>query len=287
MDDVVWCEEVTKGVECEWEAEPGTKPPRCTKHAKKKRSLKSVPEESPKCPEETINGFPCSMPPRSGRADGRCAVHGRMADGHKLGNPNPKCKGKRRGKPCSVYVIKGTDFCTDHSSADPKERARIRAETAAKRETGNDRFVALLTGDLAVEELTDEELLRGWPIPSDGDRSGRPPSKIPLAVHKRCTQELFKRADEKLKEGLIEAVEVMKGLMSNEDSTPADRIKAATWIYERVRGKIPDVIQHVQERPFEVVFTKVEAGRRVQSERTSGTAALESYVDAEEVDEDE
>ena len=282
MDDVVWCEEVTKGVECEWEAEPDTTPPRCTKHA-----------VVPKCPDTTVDGFPCTRPPKKGRDDGKCSVHGRMADGHKQGNPNPRCTGTRRGKTCTHYAVRGLLYegrpvCSEHSNPDPAVRARLKAQALAKRETGNDRFAALLSGELAVEALTDEELLRGWPIPSNGSRIGRPPSKIPLSVHKRCTQELFKRADEKLKEGLIEAVEVMKGLMNDEDSTPADRIKAATWIYERVRGKIPDVVQHVQERPFEVVFTKVEATRRVRSERTEGTAALESYVDAEEVgDEDE
>lgn len=284
---VTWCEELTAGVECEWEADPDTKPPRCKDHMKKKRALKSVSEESPKCPDTTVDGFPCKSKVNPKRTDGRCTPHGRMADGHKAGNPNPKCKGCRRGVPCTMYAIKGEDFCKHHIHPDPAVRRQLAAEHDAKRETGNDRFAALLAGKLAVEELTDEELLRGYPLPSDGQRSGRPPSKIPMAIHKRCVQELFHRADEKLKESLLDAIGVMQDIMHDNqpDSivSPADKMKAATWIYERVRGKIPEVVQHVQEKPFETIMTKVEATRRVRSERVSGTAALESYVDAEEV----
>lgn len=244
-------------------------------------------DKRPKCTATTLDGFPCEKVTL--KNDPMCQLHAKMRDGIPVGNPNPRCTGMRKGKPCTRFGIKGSDppVCVAHSDPDPAVRARIRAEINAKRMTNNDRLIDLIAGRLRVEELTDEELVLGYPLPSSGRREGLPPTNIPLAIHKRCTQEWFKRADNKLKESLVDAVEVMQKMMHSDLSTPGERIKAATWIYERVRGKIPDVVQHVQERPFEVVFTKVEATRRVRSERTSGTLALEpSYVDAEEVGEE-
>jgi hypothetical protein len=163
--------------------------------------------------------------------------------------------------------------------ASPEARKRMREEGRAKGITKSPRFQALLLGDLAVEDLTDEELLRGYPEPEKGfSRAGRPPGLIPLKVHNRMVSELFKRADDLLRANLLEAVETMTKIAQDTDLEPKDRIKAATWVYERVRGKMPDIVQHTQDKPFEVVFEKMEIGKRsVSSERVS----LEDYAEAE------
>src|SRR5882757_3368756 len=109
-DDVIWCGKVVEGVECEWEAEPNTKPSRCKNHMSA-RALKLVPKEPRSCPDMTANHFPCKGRVDPKRVDGRCPAHGRRVDGLPVGNPNSKCEGLRYDKRCTLYPIKGTRFC--------------------------------------------------------------------------------------------------------------------------------------------------------------------------------
>lgn len=126
----------------------------------------------------------------------------------------------------------------------------------------NPRMMALMTNEIAIEDLDDEELARGMCRNENGQFPKRQPSTIPKAMYDRMIRELFERSDEKLREGLIDAVEAMTKMMTNEEVDASTRLKAATWVFERLRGKTPDVVKVTQEKPFEQVLNHVHRGPR-------------------------
>lgn len=121
------------------------------------------------------------------------------------------------------------------------------------------RVQALLDGEIAVEDLDDEELARGYPRASDGSFRC-PPNVVPRVLHDRMVRELFSRAGAKLKQDLVKSVETMTEIAGNKELDPAVRIKAAQWVIERVMGKTPDVQVNVEEKRYEKVFERIYRG---------------------------
>jgi len=132
------------------------------------------------------------------------------------------------------------------------------------------RFQKLCQGIITAEDLDDEELARGQCRGKDGRFSNNVPRMIPKSVHDRMVNELFKRADEKLKSNLIEMVNTMTEIAKGPAYEPADRIKAATWVFERVRGKNPDIIVHQQDKPWEIALSAIATGTRAESRMARG-----------------
>jgi hypothetical protein len=140
-----------------------------------------------------------------------------------------------------------------------------------------------MSGEMTVEELDDDEILEGKFRDVNGKLTGRPPAVIPREVHEKMTAELFRRADNKLKARLFEVLDSMTEIAADEDGVyeAKDRIRAGMWVVERIQGKTPDIVKVTQERPFEVMYTKIAAGAR----STRGSSALE--LESEEIEEAE
>jgi hypothetical protein len=102
------------------------------------------------------------------------------------------------------------------------------------------RYEAFLDGTLTVEDLDDEELLKGQLRDKDGQFRGRPPLMIPRAFHVKLTQELLHRAEGKIREHFNEAMQVFIDVMNNPRVRPQDRLYAAQYVWERMAGKIPE-----------------------------------------------
>jgi hypothetical protein len=117
------------------------------------------------------------------------------------------------------------------------------------------RWQALLDGDLAVEDLDDEELLRGKLRRADGKISAKGPREIPRQLHERLMRELKHRMDNKFAEHLDEAIETVLEIMRDgegAETTEFDvngrplsrekggtkRLAAATLVIERIMGKV-------------------------------------------------
>lgn len=237
------------------------------------------------------DGFQCTRDALLNTVPPRCKIHHKIDNGEQanIGNPNPKCKGTRQGKRCTQFAMKGKDFCNRHISDDPAERKQFKAEQKAKELTTNPRFQDLLTGKLSIEELDDEELLRGYPKHPEygfGWGSGRPPSMIPRALHDRMVSELFKRADQQLKESLLDVVTTMTTIAKDPGFEAKDRIKAAQWVFERIRGKVPDVVQFKQDKPFEIIMEGIVTGPRSQHVRGAEAPQLEADVEEGEWEEE-
>ena len=128
----------------------------------------------------------------------------------------------------------------------------------------NTRMLMLMQGDINVEDLDDEELAKGMCRNPDGSFPRRQPELIPKMMYDRMQRELFARADEGLRESLLEAVTSIANIATDGQVDAGQRFKAATWLFERLRGKTPDVVQVSQQKPYETVLDSVHRGPRVQ-----------------------
>lgn len=182
-------------------------------------------------------------------------------------------KTKRSGQQCKQKAQNYSGHCGIHGGAlHPLDKV---GETHLSREA------LYAAGRLDVAEMTDEELARGQVRKDDGTWSNL--HRIPATVFRAAQAELFKRADQKLQESLIDVVGTMTEIANSSAYEPEVRVRAATWVYERVRGKNPDVVIHTQDKPFEIMMTDMvlSGGSRAESRAQRG---IESAVDAEVIE---
>lgn len=105
-------------------------------------------------------------------------------------------------------------------------------------------------------------------------------------LYDKLAEELFERTDEKLRSGLLDAVDTMLEVMRDGDD--AQRLRAATYVFERMRGKTPDVVEISQSKPFQVVLERVVSGpRRKRVDAARAPAEDGEVQDAELVEEDD
>lgn len=276
-----WCET------CDNEALPDTVPAACEEC----REKAAMPSRDGKCEGRTKFDKPCSYNAIEGEK--LCDIHKKAKAGTHQFQTARNCRYKtQKGRPCPSKAARGYRECPDHIE-DPEARAKERKRIKVEKVTGSSRLKALLLGEMSVEDLTDEEILQGKFLDRNGKMSGRPPAVIPREMHEKMTAELFRRAEGKMKSRLFDVIETMTQIAAGEEDgegnqryEPKDRIKAAIWVAERLMGKLPEVVTHKQERPFEVMYTNISAGAR--STRGSSALQVESEVveEAEIVDED-
>lgn len=206
---------------------------------------------------------------------GYALCNGIVSPFNSRGEKNPDNK-TGEPRPCNAKAINYSGFCSRHGGMlHPLDRKRIDWANAP-------REVLWKFGKLPVEELDDEELSRGQIRKADGSWTDN--RSVSADVHDAMVKKLFERADTKLKENLLVAVDTMAEIARGTAYEPADRIKAAQWMYERVRGKVPTEVVLTQDKPFEVVLTDMlTGGSRAESRRQRGIE--EGVVDAEFIDE--
>lgn len=130
------------------------------------------------------------------------------------------------------------------------------------------RTAKLISGELDVDELDDEELARGYCKDKRGNFGGRPPVVIPRVLFNRMQRELFKRFDEKLKSGLVDALDVILNIARDPDVDATNRRQAAQYVIDRVMGKTPEKVTVVQEDPWETIINGVMRDGVVEETRT-------------------
>lgn len=179
-------------------------------------------------------------------------------------------------RPCKAKAINYSGFCSRHGGMlHPLDRKRIDWDQAP-------REIKWKFGKLSVDELDDEELARGQIRKADGTWTDN--NYVSAEVHDKMIKKLFERSDAMLRENLLKAVETFAEIASGTAYEPADRLKAAEFIFTRLRGKVPTEVVLTQEKPFEVVLTDVlTGGSRAESRRARGIE--EGIVDAEFVEE--
>jgi hypothetical protein len=173
-----------------------------------------------------------------------------------------------------------------YAAIEERERNMRRAAAMTRSE-------ALRLGFITVEDLDDEEILRGRckevaNVDHNGDPvayrfpQGKAPA-LPQDLYEALAAEHKKRMNEKLRQISDRALETMVEVMDDKTAEPADRFKASQYLFERVVGKTPDkVAVTVEKAPWEEVFEGIAQSTRGQSRRLRGQE--QPTIDAEVVD---
>lgn len=115
------------------------------------------------------------------------------------------------------------------------------------------------TWDEFVGALTPEELARGQLMDKHGGFVGRPPSFVPRAFHDACIRELLGRGRQLYKESYVKAIQAMTGIAESQTAKESDRIKAATFVIERLEGKVPDKLEVSVADPWQQLISGIIA----------------------------
>lgn len=206
-----------------------------------------------------------------------------------------------QGTGCRRRAVNYSGWCQAHGGklhpldkvVDPRRTGMLRDQLGIGAEPGPGnvtseatlarmtRWQKLLSGVIKVEDLDDEELARGMCRDANGSFTGSPPRMVPKDMHDRMVRELFQRADQTLREGLLDAAGSIVEIARGSAYEPADRIKAATWLWERLRGKVADVVVHTQDKPWEMVLSNISGGSRAASRAARGVADEEEILEAQ------
>ncbi|QOC56237.1 hypothetical protein SEA_SIENNA_92 [Gordonia phage Sienna] len=179
------------------------------------------------------------------------------------------------GRPCKAKAINMSGFCSRHGGAlCPLDRKRINWDTVP-------RHIKFKYGRLPVDDLDDEELARGQIRKPDGSWTQN--KSVSADIHNAMIAKLFDRSDEMLRENLLKAVETFAEIATGTAYEPADRLKAAEFIFTRLRGKVPTEIKLGIDKPFEKVLDAVLVGGNRSDSRAARATGLDDYLDADVV----
>jgi hypothetical protein len=170
---------------------------------------------------------------------------------------------RRRKKPPKPAVAEANAQVVDlfggsHPRTDPdqqvpqndpkKPRTRIRV---GRRFTELD--AKIRSGEITMREfvamLEPDELVRGRLKDKNGNFSGAPPKWVPSEFHAECVRELLRRGQVMYRENFLDAIKVFTDIAKDVTVDPAQRLKAAQYVWERVEGKVPDRVEVAAAQP--------------------------------------
>lgn len=125
-----------------------------------------------------------------------------------------------------------------------------RRPTKPRKQTRIDttRLDLLLSGELSISDLDDEEIRRMQLRNAQGDFRGRAPLYIPREMAMAFRQEFFVRFQRDMNEAVPDAMRAISEMVNSRHLMPGDstRLRAAELVLERVFGKVTqNVDQHV------------------------------------------
>lgn len=111
---------------------------------------------------------------------------------------------------------------------------------------------AIRAGKVPWEVLDDEEVSRGKLRDANNGWTGRGPDLLPRMLVQEQLRRVKERYDEKIRSRVLSLLDHHLAIAENEDASEADRLRAITYLTERVFGKIPDKLEMVAEvKPWE------------------------------------
>jgi hypothetical protein len=136
------------------------------------------------------------------------------------------------------------------------------AERRIVSERNLDRAHKFVHGYFEVAELSDEEVFGSYVLNDDGTKVSV--NTLAEKFRSKFSRELGRRINDYLRRKAPRAVEIMFQLADSDFVEPGDRIKAATWIAERVIGKTPEVLMLGNaDKPYEAIFeSSIETSTR-------------------------
>lgn len=114
------------------------------------------------------------------------------------------------------------------------------------------------SGKIPWTELDNDELSRGQLRDKNGTFSGRPPSLVPREMVGEVRRRLVDVYNDRIQQRLLDAQAVFLDIMTDDTVNPADRLRAAAYVTERLIGKVPDKVEITAEvKPWEGMVSGV------------------------------
>lgn len=166
------------------------------------------------------------------------------------GNPKPRKKTQTKGVNKEAIAAR---LVQPGVEVDPKATpAMLRLQLKGK-------MAELHMGLRSIKDMDDEELTRMQYRDKNGGFSGRPSGALPRPLVQKIRAELLERASKKFDSHLIDSIDVLGSIMKSDTVSPADRIKAAVIIIDRVMGKTPDKIEMTAElKPWQGLIESID-----------------------------
>jgi hypothetical protein len=144
--------------------------------------------------------------------------------------------------------------------------------------------VAILNGEEDLSVWSDEELIRGQRKAKNGKWVGPPPIVVPQAVHAERARRLMSKAHDLLRESTVDAVTLLRDVITDEDAPLALRVQAADLVLARTLPK--NVAVHVGVGAEPKFLSMIRAGI-VAGGQAIGTGEDSDIIDAEVIDDDD
>jgi hypothetical protein len=136
---------------------------------------------------------------------------------------------------------------TDTPDVERRKRARV-----------SQRMQLLMDGTIKVEDLDDEEIIRGQLRDRNGRFTGTKAALIPRAMHDEMMRRVLTRGQEKMRDDYFSAVDTISTIMKDTQVEPAIRLRAADMIITRVAGKPVEKVElSVEVKPWEKAMTHI------------------------------
>ena len=152
----------------------------------------------------------------------------------------------------------GAELAASHAFGDDGEQDHLLRGlvwSEARQKWYHPRAEALRTQQISVEDLDDEELIKGQLRDSDGKFRGGPMRQVPKEFHDELMRRIIGAGTEKLRGAFLESIDVILEIVRTDTNPPELRAKWAQYIIERLAGRTPDVVQHtVAVKPWEIAL---------------------------------
>lgn len=115
-----------------------------------------------------------------------------------------------------------------------------------------------LSGAIPITELDDDELSKLRLRNREGNLASSGPRSLPRSFVQSHARELVSRNETKMKEHVLKATQVYIDIIESDTASPADKMKAAEYLQNRVLGKVPDRVQLTAEvKPWQGLVTGI------------------------------
>lgn len=136
-------------------------------------------------------------------------------------------------------------------------KAAIRAKAAEEdRMSAQDRWAMLLSGTLTVRDLDDQEIRKMRVRSADGTFNGPGKQRLPSHLAQQFLNEAMRRANDKIRTAVPEAVKILVEIAKDPDAKHADRLKAISMLMDRGMGRVPETVRiESGDHPWEALLT--------------------------------
>jgi hypothetical protein len=134
----------------------------------------------------------------------------------------------------------------------PRGQGARRKSPEQRRNTGTipDRYAAFARGELTIDDLDEEEVMRGQFRGKDGTFRGRPPKFIPREFATAIVRKQHELVATRIAGLVTQAFDTLADVMGKPFPQPGDaaRVKAAQLVLERYLGRVPETVNIKSEQ---------------------------------------